>query len=44
MYGFSHSLSSGGEEVLDNLDIVKLTVYHAIARKMKEPEIIAIDV
>jgi hypothetical protein len=44
MYGFSHSLSLGGKEALDNLDIVKLTVYHDIARKMKEPEIIEIVV
>jgi hypothetical protein len=44
MYGFSHSLALGGKETLDNLDVVKLEVYHDLARQMKEPEIVELDV
>ncbi len=44
MYGFSHSLALGGKETLDNLDVVKLEIYHDLARQMKEPEIVELDV
>ena len=43
MYGFSHCLALGGKETLDNLGIVKLEVYHDLAKQMKEPEIIEIE-
>jgi hypothetical protein len=42
MYGFSHRLALGGKETLDNLEIVKLDVYHDLAQQMEPPKIIKI--
>jgi hypothetical protein len=42
MYGFSHRLALGGKETLDNLEIVKLDVYHDLAQQMEPPQIIKI--
>lgn len=43
MYGFSHRLALGGKELLGNLDIVKLGVYHDLAQQMEPPQIIEIS-
>lgn len=40
MYGYQHRLALGGKEDLNNLDIVKLEVYHNIAQQMEPPQII----
>ncbi|RIX48864.1 MAG: DUF1851 domain-containing protein [Rhodocyclales bacterium GT-UBC] len=40
MYGYQHRLALGGKEELNNLDIVKLEVYHNIAQQMEPPQII----
>lgn len=42
MYGFSHRLALGGKEALENLEIVKLDVYHDLAQQMEPPQIIRI--
>jgi hypothetical protein len=42
MYGFSHRLTLGGKETLENLEIVKLDVYHDLAQQMEPPKIIKI--
>lgn len=42
MYGFSHRLALGGKETLENLEIVKLDVYHDLAQQMEPPQIIRI--
>lgn len=42
MYGFSHRLALGGKETLENLEIVKLDVYHDLAQQMEPPQIIKI--
>ena len=43
MYGLKLARALGGDILLDNLGIMKLAVYHDIARQMKAPEIIVID-
>ena len=43
MYGLKHARMLGGSITLDNLDIMKIDVYHDIARQMDDPEIIVID-
>lgn len=42
MYGYSHRLALGGKETLENLEIVKLDVYHDLAQQMEPPQIIKI--
>ena len=42
VYGFKHRLALGGKELVSNLDIMKLDVYHDIAQQMEAPEIIRI--
>ncbi len=42
MYGFSHRLALGGKETLENLEIVKIDVYHDLAQQMEPPQIIKI--
>lgn len=42
IYGFSHRLSLGGKETLENLEIFKLDVYHDLAQQMESPQIIKI--
>ena len=42
MYGFSHRLALGGKETLENLEIVKLDVYHDLAQQMEPPQIIKV--
>lgn len=42
MYGFSHRLALGGKETLENLEIVKLDVYHDLSQQMEPPQIIKI--
>jgi hypothetical protein len=42
VYGFKHRFALGGKELLSNLDIMKLDVYHDIAQQMEPPEIIQI--
>lgn len=42
MYGFSQRLALGGKETLENLEIVKLDVYHDLAQQMEPPQIIRI--
>lgn len=43
MYGYKHRPALGGKEVVGNLDIVKLDVYHHIAQQMEPPQIITLD-
>lgn len=44
MYGFSHSPVMGGKEVFENLDKVKLGVYHDIAKQLGGVQIVTIEV
>jgi hypothetical protein len=43
MYGFSHSPAMGGKENFDNLDRVKLGVYHDIARQLGGVQVVVIE-
>ena len=43
MYGFSRSRMLDGKEVLANLEVVDLAIYHHIARQLQAPEIIRIE-
>ena len=43
MYGFSHSPVMGGKEVLENLDVVKLEIYHDIAKQLGGIQIVTIE-
>ena len=42
-YGYKFSPKLGGNELLDNMYIVKLDVYHSIASQLEKPELIIID-
>lgn len=42
MYGFSHSPVMGGKEILENLDVVKLEIYHDIAKQLGGVQIVEI--
>ena len=44
MYGFSHSPTTGREETFDNLDKVKLGVYHDIAKQLGGVQIVTIEI
>jgi len=43
MYGYKHRPALGGKEVVSNLDIVKLEVYHHIAQQMEPPQVITLN-
>lgn len=43
IYGYKHRLALGGKAQVNNLDIVKLEVYHTIAQQMEPKQIIRID-
>ena len=43
MYGLKHRPALGGKEVVGNLDIVKLEVYHHLAQQMEPPQIITLN-
>ncbi len=42
MYGYAHRPSIGGAEAIDNLEILKLDVYHDIAQQMDSRQIVKI--
>lgn len=43
MYGYKHRPALGGKEIVSNLDIVKLEVYHHLAQQMEPPQVIALE-
>ena len=43
MYGFSLSPALGGKETMDNLDLVKLEIYHDISRQLGGVQIVSIE-
>jgi hypothetical protein len=43
MYGFSHAPALGGKETFENLDVVKLGVYHDIARQLGGVQVVVIE-
>ena len=43
MYGYKHRPALGGKEVVGNLDIVKLEVYHHLAQQMEPPQVITLN-
>jgi hypothetical protein len=40
VYGFKHHHALGGAETLDNLEVMKLDVYHDICRQIANPKLI----
>jgi hypothetical protein len=42
-YGYKFNPKLGGNELLGNMDVVKMEVYHSIARQFEAPEVIVIN-
>ena len=43
-YGYKFSPKLGGNELIDNMEIMRVDIYHSIASQLEIPEIIIIDV